>query len=128
MCWIAPFPYIWVCVARVNQLVLLNDVFTSIVLEVLNIQNLGVRVVVDARDACVVWIGDIDDVHVIPTSKIGVGFPIGSRCYLNLGVAWCGQGVEVDKCHVIGARHVLRGVGMVVPLILIERVRFIEND
>ena len=44
--WVAPFANIRIRISRVDQLILLNDVFPTVVFEVLDVQNLGVRVVV----------------------------------------------------------------------------------
>ena len=48
--WVAPLSNVRICIPWVNKLILLDDVFTAVVLEVLYIQNLGVGVVVDADD------------------------------------------------------------------------------
>ena len=126
---IAPFPNIWIRIAWIDELVLLNDVFAAVIFEVFDIQNLSVWIVVNTNDGGVVWIGHIHDVHVIPSGQVCIcSFAIGGSCNLNLGVTWCGQGIEIEKGHIISARHVLGSVGMVVTFVLIERVHFIEND
>ena len=99
-------------------MVLLNNVFTTVVFEILNVQHLRVRVVVHAGDRGVVRVGNIHDVHVIPTCKIGIRFAVGRGRHLNFGVAGCGQGVEIEKFHVVRTEFVLTGIFVVVAFAL----------
>ena len=115
---VAPLANVRVRIAWVNELVLLNDVFTAIVFEVLDIKHLRVRVVVHAHHRGVVWVGHVDNMHVVPPSKIGIGFTVGCGCHLDLGVPWCGQGIEIKQFHVVTAKGVLAGVLVIVTLTL----------
>ena len=62
--WISPFADIGVGCAGVDDLVLDDDVFATVVLEIFDVENLCVRVVIDTGDGCVQGIGDVDDVHL----------------------------------------------------------------
>ena len=99
-------------------MILLNDVFSTVVLEVLHVEHLRVRVVVDPHHRGVVWVGHIDDVHVVPAGKIGVGFAVGCGGHLNFCVARCRQGIEVEQFHVVATKGVLAGVLVVVAFAL----------
>ena len=91
---ILPFSDIGVGSARVNQLVLHNHVFSAIVLEVLDIENLGVWIVVNSRHSGVRWVRNIDNVHFTPASDVGVCLAIGRVGDLNLGITRCCEFVE----------------------------------
>ena len=84
---IVPLADVGVRVARIHQLVLLDDVFTSVVFEVLDVQHLRVGVVVHARYRGVGRIGHVDDVHVVPAGEVGVGLAVGRGGHLNFSVA-----------------------------------------
>ena len=62
----APLTDVGVGIARVDELVLLNDVFPAVVFQIFNVQNLGVRVFENANDFCVFRVGNINNVHVVP--------------------------------------------------------------
>ncbi len=115
---VAPLPDVRVGITGVNQLILLNDVFATVVFEVLHVEHLRVRVVVYASDGCVVRVRHVHDVHVVPTSEVGVRSAVGGGGDLDLCVTWSGQGIEVEKFHVVGSEFMLTCVFVVVSLAL----------
>ena len=119
---VAPFTDVRIGVARVNELILLNDVLSTVVFEVLHVKHLRVRVVVDPHDRGVVWVGHIDNVHVVPTGKIGVGISVGRGGDLNFSVSGRCQRVEVEQFHVVATKGVLASVLVVVAFALNQRI------
>ena len=119
---VVPFPNVGVGVARVDKLVLLDDVFSPESFQIFHVQNLGVGVVVNARDGGVGWVGNVHDVHVVPPGKVCIGLAIGRGGHLNFSVACRGEWVEIQQFHVVRAKHVLAGVRMVVISPLNQRV------
>ena len=129
---VAPFADVRVGVARVHELILLNDVFSAVVFEVLHVKHLRVWVVEDACHGGVVRVGHVNDVHVVPTGKISVGFAVRRCGDLDFGVSGRGQGIKVEQFHVIAAEFMLAGVLVIVAFPLNQRVavlqRWIFND
>ena len=115
---VAPLANVGVGITRVNELILLDDIFPAVVFEVLDIQDLGVWVVVHAGDGGVGGVGDVHNVHVVPSSKVSVRIAVGRGGHLNFGVSGCGQGVEIEKFHVVRSQFMLTGVFVVVALAL----------
>ncbi len=116
--WIAPLANVGVRITRINELILLDDVFSAVVFEVLDIQHLGVWVVVYPGNGRVHWIGHVHNVHIVPTSEVSVRFPVRCGGHLHFGVSGRGQGVEIEKFHVVRSEFVLTGIFVVVSLFL----------
>ena len=123
MCRVLPGTHIRISGTRIDNLVLDYDVLASVVLEVLDIEDLGVRIVVHSSHCGVCRVGHIDDVHLRPACDVGVGIPIGRVSYLYLGITGCGELIERDRLDVLGVHHVLTGIPVVMLLILEQRVK-----
>ena len=119
---IVPFANVGVGIAGVDKLVLLNDVFSPESFQIFHVQDLGVRVVVDAGYGGVGRVGDVHDVHVVPPGEVSVRFAIWRGCHLNFSVACRGEWVEIQQFHVVRAKHVLACIRMVVIFSLNQRV------
>ena len=85
---IAPLTNVWISVAGIDKLVLKNDVFISVVFQILHIENLCVWIVVNTDDLRVRGVGDIYDVHVVPTCLVGVHISVGGTSNGNFSVSW----------------------------------------
>ena len=107
---ISPLADIWISIAGINELILKNDILVSVVFEIFHIENLCVRVVVNTDDLRVRGVGDINDVHVVPTCLVGVHVTIGGTSNGNFSISWRCQWVECKLLDVVGARFVLAGV------------------
>ncbi len=119
---VTPLTDIGVRVSTVHYLVLYDDVFPAVVLEVLDVENLCVGIQIHPDNRRVVRVGDIDDVQLLPTGDVGVGVTVWAVRNLNLGVARLGQFIEGDELYVRGAEVMLGGILVVMLLILSERV------
>ena len=119
---IFPRTHIRVCSPRIDQLVLEHDVLASIVLDVLDIQNLRVGVVVFPHPRRVLGVCDVDYVHLRPPSDVGVYIAVRGLSHLNLGVPGLSQRIIAQGLYVRGREHVLTSIPVVVAIVLQQRV------
>ena len=122
MGWIVPFTYIGVGISRVDKLILLKDVLSPVVLEVLDVEDLGVRIVEHTHDLGVFGVGDIDNVHVVPTCQVRIGPTVWCCSDLDFCIPGCAKWIEIKEFHVVSSCDVLTGVLVIVSFSLEQRV------
>ena len=86
---VTPLTNIRICISGIYQLILNNNVFSTIVFEIFHIQNLCIWVDVYSRYNGICWICHIDNMHFRPSGKVGIGSTIGGIGHLHFGIARC---------------------------------------